>query len=436
VLRVASIASSAGFSVVIARLLGPEGSGKYALALAFFVALSTLSTLGIDLGITWLVSGGRWSPRGAFVFSQRAALVLGAAGAAAGLAVYELVPAHALGDLGALGILPMLVAVPFALAWAYSSRIALATERYEASVIIPGLQAVSALAAVAALTVVFGLEGALVGILISQVIAAVGGFALGLAAKQRRDPAHDRHFAVGLRRTWQAAAFGFKPYLANVLAILIYRFDLFLLRATKSNAEVGYYAVAVALSNAVWLFPNALSTVLFPRISSLSASADARAREEVENRSFRHTTILLLGAGLLLALALPLVLKPLYGARFGSALVPGLLLIPGAIGLGFATILYSALAGRGHPAYALTTTLIVTPASIGLYFLLIPPYGADGAALGSTISYCASAALAAIFMRRVSGLPILRRLLPARRELADYRALVARRPFLRKQRPT
>jgi len=410
----------------VARLLGPSGNGEYALAFALFVALATLSTFGIELGITWLVSANRWSPKSAFLFSQKASLVLGLIGAAVGLAAYELIPGHALGDLAGVRILPVLAAVPFSVAATFSSRVALATERYEASVAIPGIQAVILVVSVSVLTAVFGLEGALVGLLVSQVGSAIGGFVLGLSPAQSREKPADSALRVGMRMMREAAAFGYKPYLANVLGLVIYRFDLFLLRATSSSAEVGLYAVAVALTNAVWLFPSALSTVLFPRISALSASADTDAREEVENRSFRHTTILLLAAGGLLALALPLVLTPLYGSRFGPALVPALLLIPGAIGLGFATIFYSALAGRGHPEYALTTGLIVAPLSVGLYFLLIPPYGATGGAIASSISYCGSAVLAAYYIRRVTGQPVFRRLVPDSSQFRDYRALLSR----------
>ena len=423
VLRIVSVAAGGVLSIVVARLLGPTGNGRYALAVALFIALSTLSTLGIEIGIIWLVSGKRWAVRSAFSTTQKAAAVLGLAGAALGLAVYELAPAGAFGHLEGRSIVPVLCAVPFAIAAKFASTVALAGERYEASIAIPGIQAIVELSAVSVLAALFGVQGAMIGLFVSQAVSAAAGLVLGLSRTQRHalEEAEGSAFA-NLRA---AAAFGIKPYLANALSIFTYRFDLFLLGATASTADVGFYAVAVAVTNAVWLLPSALSTVLFPRVTALSAAEDQGERERVENLSFRHTTVLLVAAAAFLALVLPLIVAPVYGGRFAQAVDPALALLPGAVALGMSTVLYSALAGRGRPGYALVAALIITPLSMGLYFALIPPFGTVGAALASTVSYVTSAALAAYFMKRETRRPVLTRLIPGREEFGAY-GLLAR----------
>ena len=104
--------------------------------------------------------------------------------------------------------------------------------------------------------------------------------------------------------------------------------------------------------------------------------------------------------------------------------MPGLILIPGAAALGMATTLYSALAGRERPEYALWIAVMTTPVAIALYFVLIPWLEAEGAALGSDVAYISSAVMAGIALRRVSGPGEgIRAVLPGRAELDDYKVL-------------
>src|SRR5256886_13178689 len=59
------------------------------------------------------------------------------------------------------------------------------------------------------------------------------------------------------------------------------------------SSDLGYYAVAVALTNAIWLLPAALSGVLFPRIASLARdeSVGKETMERAETKSLRHTSV-------------------------------------------------------------------------------------------------------------------------------------------------
>jgi O-antigen/teichoic acid export membrane protein len=220
-----------------------------------------------------------------------------------------------------------------------------------------------------------------------------------------------------------AMAFGVKLWVANTTAILIYRFDVFLLNAYSGSAEAGYYAVAIAVTTALGVLPAALGNVLFPRLAALRGPGDEARRREVEDQAIRHTLLLLVISSTLLAAALPLLVEPVFGSEFGPALAPALILIPGAAALGLATTLYSALAGRGRPGYAMWIAVAITPPAIGLYFLLVPALEAEGAALGSDIAYIASAIVAALCLRSLSGPRTLADLLPGRRELRDYATL-------------
>ena len=421
--RVGFVVGGALVTVLVARLLGPDDSGAFLVISSLLLSLITLSTLGIEIGGAWMVASRRWPLPGALASSALAALVLGALGAAIGLGIYALSADSAFEGIDLTVALLAMAALPPALLVSIYSQLAIATERYEASLVMSGTQAVVYVAAVAILASAADLEGAAAGLFAGWVAGALVALAWGRRASRQWE---GERGAVELARVRKALAFGIKLYAANAAAILIYRFDVFLLNAYSGAAEAGYYAVAIAATTALVVLPTALGNVLFPRLASLSdGEADEPRRREVQDQAIRHTALIVLGSSLLLALALPIFTEPVFGAEFGPAVVPGLILIPGAAALGMATTLYSALAGRERPEYALWIAVITTPVAIALYFVLIPWLEAEGAALGSDVAYISSAVMAAIALRRVSGPGEgLRAVLPGRAELDDYKVLL------------
>src|SRR5215207_5993991 len=83
--RVSVAATGAATTILIARLLGDDGAGNFAIALTIVYVLTVLTTLGVEHGIAYYVSGGAWGPGHAFAAAQRVALGAGVAGAALGV---------------------------------------------------------------------------------------------------------------------------------------------------------------------------------------------------------------------------------------------------------------------------------------------------------------------------------------------------------------
>jgi O-antigen/teichoic acid export membrane protein len=418
-------------TVVIARLLGPRGSGAYAIAQTLVQLLVVATTLGVEHGIAYYVSSGRWRAADAFRSSQRVAIVSGVAGAAAGVLARLLIPS-AFRHLSVADSVITALALPFSLSWFYASYLALATDQYEAYVLPSFTQSSVALVLVAGLAIVDGVGGAIIGYTASQVITAViflfAGrrlFHRGAAAgpPEEAGAAGSESSVAPLRR---AISFGIKGYATNALQYVNYRLDLFILNATVSTAAVGQYSVAVAVTGVLWLLPQALSDVLFPRVAALSASTAENAAEALamsESKSLRHTALASLAVTAVLAGVLLVLVVPVYGARFRPAIDLGLILLPGAALLGLAGPLSATILGRGHPRMMLTVTLITTPVTVALYVLLIPTLKASGAALASTISYAGTFVLTALFYTRVTGHNAFARMIPTRSELHDYRML-------------
>lgn len=423
--RVAVAAAGALTMIVAARVLGPGRFGTYAIAQTTLGLLMVLTSLGTEHGITFLVSAGRWRARAAFTAAQRLAFVVGSAGAAVTIGFRLLVPApfHRL----SIGLTAVAAAgLPFALSWFYGSYVALAEGRYRTFALPPAVQAVANLCLVAILSPALGLPGAVIALACGNVLAAVGG---GYAARRH----HGRGRATecdppGLLRA--AVGFGARAYAANALQTVNYQLDMFILNALGSAAVVGHYALAVSLTSALGLLPQALSDVLFPRVATLSQASGkdrSQALARAEAKSFRHVTLLTAGTTVAMALVLIALVVPVYGRGFTQTTVLGLLLLPGAALLAIASPVASAMVGRGHPELMLRATLMVTPPTVLAYAILIPTLHATGAALASTFSYAAVVGLSLMYYRRLSGLSLVRQMWPTRAEISDYSRLVARR---------
>ncbi len=421
--RVTVAVTGAATGIYVARLLGPSGAGGYAIAQSLIALLTVASTLGVEHGIAYYVSTGRWSVLSAHRDAQRVALVSGIVGASLGILARVAVPS-AFGGLSLATTALAAFALPFALSWFYLSYVALAVDHYEAYVLPPTLQSTLGLVFVGVLGALYGLPGAVAGLVSSHVITAVvaGAAARRILTSAASGPQPTEEHAQ-LRR---AIAFGIKGYAANALQFINYRLDLFILASVAAAADVGHYAVAIAVTGVMWLLPQALSDVLFPRVAALSARVSSEGehmRAFVETKSLRHTVVVVAVASAVLALVLLFLVVPVYGAAFRPAVDLGLILLPGVALLGLGGPMASTIVGRGHPGYSLIITLIVTPLTVLLYVLLIPPLHATGAALASSLSYTLSFVLVAVFYGRATGEPVMPRLIPTRSEIADYRAL-------------
>jgi O-antigen/teichoic acid export membrane protein len=416
--RVTVAVTGAGATILIARVLGPDGSGAYYVAQSLILLLTVAVSVGIEHGIAYYVSSGAWAPRPAYSLALKMALAVGVLGAALGLGARLIFPS-AFASLTVAETAAVVASLPFALTWFYVSFIGLATDHYEAYVIPPAAQSALALVFVAPGALAFDVAGAVIGLALSNVLV---GLATVIWAR-RLPPSPDAGERPALRK---AVSFGVKGYAANALQLLNYRLDLFILSAVASAAAVGRYSVAVAATQVLWLLPQGLSDVLFPRVAQLSAregvDADAQ-RDMVEVKSLRHVTLAVVGGAVLLAGALVLLVVPIYGERFRPSIDLGLILLPGVALIGISGVLSATIVGRGKPIYSLYIALITTPLTIGLYALLIPSLDAKGAALASSLSYAVSFVLACVFYARVTGrnpLPLLR---PGRSELEDLRSL-------------
>lgn len=430
--RLSVAVTGAATTIAVARLLGPDGTGGFAVALTVVYVLTVLTTLGVEHGVAYYVGRGSWAPRRALATVLRVAAIVGTTGAALGLLARVVFP-DPFGQLTVAEAALAAGALPFSLAWFYGSFVALADDHYEGYVLPPAAQSVLGLVLVVGLAIPFDLTGAIIGLFASHALVGLGTVLWSGRHLSERD-ADDEPGQLH-----QALRFGIKGYAANALQTLNYRVNVFVLAALAPAATVGTFSVALGVTAALWLLPQALSDVLFPRVAALSASdhEDAEAhRDFVIGKSLRHTTLIVVAGAAGLAVALWLLIVPVYGEEFRPAIELSLILIPGVGVLGIAGVLSAVIIGRGHPEYGLYTAMISTPLTMLAYALLIPPFEATGAAWATTLSFTMTFGLSLYFFFRATGLNALGMLAPTRSEWDDYRGLVPQvRAWLAARRP-
>jgi O-antigen/teichoic acid export membrane protein len=374
-------------SVVLARLLGPDSFGTYALVLSVGGILAMIGALGVPHAATKYVA--EYQARGDRATASRIIGFLGrfevAMAVGLGAAAFLLAPwlERAFGAPGfapafrvaAAGLLPGLLA-PLALA---------------------GLQGVHDFRRVTLISVTstLFLLSSTIGLLAAG--AGVVGAVAALAATASLSSllgwrSLGRHLALSLRRASLPASARAKlrryvPTVSGVLlldAVVWQRSEVFFLGVFRGPREVAWYALAFGVATTVMrLLPRALSVVLVPVASGLYGAADRPGMRTLFRTGSRYLVILaapiVVGGA---ALARPL-LTAVYGPEFGPAAAAfPLVLLAGGFGA-VGSVTAAIQSGMERQDLVLRVAVAATAVNLALDVALIPRWGLVGAAVAN-----------------------------------------------------
>lgn len=408
--QVASIALAMPVSILLARVLGPEGKGV--LSVVQQIAVVGAAVLNVGLGPAFTFRAAKREVHGPYAVGL--SLTLSLAAAAVLLSVFVVTRARigpallpeepfVLLALGALAVGPVIF-----------SQVMSGLLVGAGSVRTSSLVSVGSLAVQLAGFVCLALVGALTpGSAIAVWILAVSGAAVAMGAlgyRVRAAGVLDGAAAL-LRRIWR---FGLAAWASNGLGQIALRVDVFMVAYFIDATAVGVYSIAVTVAELLWVLPGALNAVLVPKVAG-AADTDV----EVATRLSRSLWPVAACSGLALwALSVP-VIPLLFGEDFRGAIVPLGLLLPGAVAIAVASMASAYLYGIGHPGdwtKASATNVVV---NLGANIVLIPVMGIGGAALASSISYSVAAAMVVRSFVRRSGKSWSDTLVPRPREIGE-----------------
>ncbi len=219
--------------------------------------------------------------------------------------------------------------------------------------------------------------------LVAALVGADIAVAVGIAERLRRS-GYFRGWARPSRALGrEIVAYGARGQLGGLLSLVNLRLDVAILGALAGPAVLGVYAIASKYAELLRLPGLAATYVLYPAFAG-RGERDARQR----TRGLLAPALWVNVAGAVpLLLAAGLVLPLVYGADFAGAVVPSWILLAGLLGESVAGLVTAYFYGVGRPglnSLAIGAGVAVTVVGD---LLLIPSFGAVGAALASAAAY-------------------------------------------------
>lgn len=396
VLSVAEVVGKAGslvYTVLAARALTPDGYGAFAFAVATSLIVSSLAAWGFDELMMQQASRDR--ERLVELASRSLAAKLGVGIPLFAVVGLVLLPSRPTPEAG-IALLLVFAAAMFDLVSDTGRAAATVRERLTGvSVALVVNRILTAGLAVAALVA----GGGLVAIAAAYMVgSAAGALAtglvvrrLGIALRPRGGP---RSVAGLARSTW---ALG----LTTVLGLILFRSDTVIVEAVRGDAAVGRYTVAYRLVENVLFVAWSVGRAAFP----MFAQADGLAQvQRVLRRSSGAVASVYAPFAAVAALRADAVVELVFGSQYGTPATESLQILAATpLAFGVAYLLGQVLIARGDFVPALWVFGGAAAFNVAANVVLVPVLGEQGAALTTTVSYSAEAALAWWVVRRRVG---------------------------------
>lgn len=386
------------FLVVLqSRFLEAEGRGTFVLAV---LTVSIFSRLLSQLGVAVANRMGHkeWDePRELHALTQRAfglAVVLGVAGGVLIVGIGALTPSvgAATAAVAAVGLVPNVT-------WQTASGVLLGLGRIRAWNYVQ--LASPLLTVIGTLVLVVGLGGGVRAALAAWTCAHIVTALLALVLT--RDIWQPFRFARLLDSVSQGLIrLALTMGALQVIALIGYRIELFVLEAIKGVAAVGVYSIANQTAESMWLIGAAMATA----ITAPVVRADEREAVALVKRSLLRSLLYTGAAAGAVALAAPFVIPATLGGDFKNAATPLLLLLPGAVAYAPVQVFVVYLSvRRGRAGLSLAAGGVAMLVTLAAAVPLVIAFGAAGAAAASATGYACGALVAWAFFKRTTASP-------------------------------
>ncbi|MDQ8204660.1 flippase [Pelagicoccus sp. SDUM812003] len=214
--------------------------------------------------------------------------------------------------------------------------------------------------------------------------------------------------------------------LSGIGSIIYLRIDQVMIAEMLDTTEVGIYAVAVKFSEVWYFIPTALAASLFPTIIRYKKQDSAIYQQKMQ-RLYRIMVLLALGIALAVTLTSGLLINTLFDPAYARAADILRIHIWACPSIFMAAVLSKWLISERLLIFSLVRHGLGAIANVGLNLVLIPRYGATGAAIATVVSYTISSYLACFSYKRTSrtGLMMTKALLTPFKDFKKLPAMVS-----------
>jgi len=408
------IAIAALAEICYARLLGPAPRGLISLCLMATALGSMVGSLGSEAVVVVWISKFRGQDRALWLPATCVWVVTGSllAAGAWGVLYWEFHPSFLKGITPGLA-LAVLAAIPVTVSFSVMMALLVGEERFSARSLIALANRIAALLAFLLILLPLGrrAETAIIGNLIGLLVA------VGIACFALQDYLRSAwQFVRARAQLMPTILFGIRGQAGTLASFFSYRLDVFVVNYFLDASQVGLYSLGVVISEALWQLPAIVAVALFPR----TARTVGTEADQFTSMILRQVSFITFVAAVLLALASPVVIPLVFGARFAPSVPVIWWILPGTIALSLGKVVAADLTARGLINHLPISAFIGFVLTFLLDFLLIPRLGIQGAAIASSMAYLASGVYLLAVIQRALKMPWKNLLLPSVEEFRVY----------------
>jgi len=369
-------------SVILARALGAEGRGQFAVIMLLPAMLTIFLNLGISPANVFYISSKTVSSSIALRTSIFIALLLSLIGVSISIPLLVF-KSGTLFPNAALCLLFLGMALfPIKLTDGFFVSIINGQQRFKEYAAISLLSPFLYLLAL--IVFVWILDTGVFGAVISNLAVSLVSLAVLIFFFRRyfEHPCSNREIINYSKLCFN---YGGRSYLSNIMAFVNYRADLFILNLFLSSANLGIYAISVTLAESLWLLSKGISSVLLPKLSELHN--DEGKRKMLTPFIARWVFLFTFVAAVIAAIVIPYAINLLYGAEFMPGVQTFRILLIGIVLSVFSRVLANDISARDLPQYNFYTSIAVVLVNVTMNFILIPKWGIIGAAVATSSAY-------------------------------------------------
>jgi O-antigen/teichoic acid export membrane protein len=180
--------------------------------------------------------------------------------------------------------------------------------------------------------------------------------------------------------------YGLRAHVGALGLFLAYRLDILIVNYLVGTTAAGLYAIALTLSELLRGLPETAQAVVMVRFRQDDFVAGATA-------AARLAAAATLVAGVALASTATWLVPFVFGWRYEASSDAFVFLVPGVVGLAYSYSLSPILLRAGEVTVSAGGAICATAVMVALDFALIPRFGIQGAAIGSSVAYLTLASI-------------------------------------------
>ena len=184
------------------------------------------------------------------------------------------------------------------------------------------------------------------------------------------------------RDAWEIGA-------VNLIWLVALRVDQLLLYWLSDPSELGRYAVAVKVTEALNLIPESVMVTVFPLLAATELAAPQRF-ERIYRLTLRYLIVMALPLALMVTLERELIIRLLFGAAYLPSST-ALIILAWWMFFSYTAAVYASLMiVRNQQRLVAVISAVALTLNIGMNLVLIPRWGATGAAAATLASSAGS----------------------------------------------